>query len=506
MSATAAETSVAQDDPKIPPFATSGVGVIAALSAVGLCVFLSRYGYFGDELYFISAGRRLSYGYADQGPLLPLIAHAMDTVAPGSLAALRIPAVLGTIAGIVISAALAREFGGERTAQLLAAGAYATSPLLLTQGGQLATNSIDIPLWVLITWLAVRWVRTRQDGLLIAASLATAIAMQVKWLIPLFWICLGIAVLVYGPRELLRRKALWIGAAIVVLVTAPSLFWQAQHGWPQLEMARVIAGENSMVGGRLTFLPIALFFAGLLGAVLVLNGLWALFRWEPLRPYRFLGLTVLLLLVAFIVAGGRAYYAGGIYPVAAAAGAVWLTHRDPRRWERVLAVPVIALSVALALSGLPWRPENKLDPAPADPTGQATTLTLYGQLGWPELAAATAHVYQTLTPAEKAKAVVITDSYWQASALDTYRGGYLPDVYSPSRGWGYFGTPPDSATTVLYVGQHADPAQRLCTNVEPIGRSEAKLGFPGVTKDVTIWKCTGPVHPWSQTWPSLVEL
>lgn len=506
MSATTAETSVAQDHPRVPPFATLGVGVIAALSTVALCVFLGRYGYFGDELYFISAGRRLSYGYADQGPLLPLIARAMDTVAPGSLTTLRIPAVLGAIAGIVISAQLARELGGARTAQLLAAGAYATSPLLLTQGGQLATNAIDVPLWVLISWLVIRWVRTRQDWLLIAASLATAIDMQVKWLIPLFWICAGIAVLIYGPREMLRRKALWIGAAMVVLITAPSLYWQAQRGWPQLEMARVIAGENSVVGGRLTFLPIALFFAGLLGAVLVLNGMWALFRWDQLRPYRFLGLTVVLLMAAFILTGGRPYYAGGIFPVAAAAGAVWLTRRDLRRWERLLAVPVIALSVALVLSSLPWRPEDKLDPAPSDPADQATTLTVYGQLGWPELAAATARAYQTLTPAEQAKAVVIADSYWQASALDTYRDGYLPDVYSPSRGWGYFGAPPDSATTVLYVGQRADTAQKLCTTVEPIGRSDAKLGFPGVTADVTIWKCSGPVHPWSQTWPSLREL
>ena len=29
----------------------------------------------------------------------------------------------------------------------------------------LSTNSIDTALWVLLTWLVVRWVRTRHNGL-----------------------------------------------------------------------------------------------------------------------------------------------------------------------------------------------------------------------------------------------------------------------------------------------------------------------------------------------------
>lgn len=167
-----------------PRFARAGVGAVAAVSSIALLVFLDRYGYFGDELYFLSAGRRLSFGYADQGPALPLIAHVLDSVAPGSLFVLRLPAVLATAAAIVISAQIAREFGGGRGAQLLAAGGYATSPFLLVQGGQLATNSFDIPLWVLITWLLVRWARTRDDRLLLWAAVATALPCRSSGLSP----------------------------------------------------------------------------------------------------------------------------------------------------------------------------------------------------------------------------------------------------------------------------------------------------------------------------------
>src|SRR5262245_49183710 len=112
--------SVAQRDPSaaLPPYARGGVSVIAVVATAALLASIGRYGFFGDELYFIAAGRRLAVSYADQGPLVPAIARAMDLFAPGSLAVLRIPAVLVTVAALLLSAQIAREFGGGRGGQL----------------------------------------------------------------------------------------------------------------------------------------------------------------------------------------------------------------------------------------------------------------------------------------------------------------------------------------------------------------------------------------------------
>jgi hypothetical protein len=297
---------------------------VAAVAAVVLVASATRYGYFGDELYFLAAGRRLSFGYADQGPVLPLLAALGDTVAPGSLVALRLPAILLTVVAIVVSALVAREFGGGRGAQILTALGYATSPFLLMQAKNLSTNAIDSALWVLITWLVVRWVRTRRDGLLLAAAAVTALDMQVKWLIPFFWIAVVASSLVFGPRDLVRRPLLWAGGLIVLLVSVPSLFWQARHGWPQLGLGAVVREEQQYSGGPVTFVPLAVLLAGALGAVLLCYGLWALLRHESLRPYRFLGATTVLLLAVFLVSGGRVYYLAGMYGVVFAAGAVAL--------------------------------------------------------------------------------------------------------------------------------------------------------------------------------------
>src|SRR5690606_21969518 len=121
---------------------------VAALSAVVLLASATRYGYFGDELYFLAAGRRLALGYADQGPILPLLARLMDSIAPDSLVVLRLPAIVLAVVAVVVSALIAREMGGGRGAQVLTATAYATSPFLLLQAKNLSTNSIDTALWV----------------------------------------------------------------------------------------------------------------------------------------------------------------------------------------------------------------------------------------------------------------------------------------------------------------------------------------------------------------------
>ncbi|HET9117373.1 MAG TPA: glycosyltransferase family 39 protein [Pseudonocardiaceae bacterium] len=473
--------------------------MLAIAAGVGLVLLLTsgRVGYFGDELYFLAAGHHLDWGYADQGPLVPLLAHAMDTVFPNSLVGLRLPVTVLSAVGVVVAALIAREFGGQRRAQVLTAGAYALGAL--AGGHTLNTATVDMFMWTVATWVLVRWVQFRDDRLLLALGGLTALSLQNKWLMVTFWFAVGASVLVVGPRELLRRPALWLGAAIATLVTLPALFWQANHGWPQLGVAQVIA-DNEFVSGslmRLTFLPLALASAGiLLGAVLVSYGTWRLLRSTELRSYRFLGWTFLGLVALFLVTGGRANYVAGLFAVCWAAGAVELQRREPRRWWRwVLSWPVYTISAVIALTWLPVLPVSW--PTPAKPWSLS-------MLGLPEWTDTVATAYRALPSESQRHTVVVTQWYWDAAVIDQLgptRG--ISHVYSAHRGYWYFGAPPEDANTVLFVG--ADPVYlgQFFTEVRRVATITTGPMMNLLSRPTPIWLCSGQRAPWSQLWPEL---
>jgi 4-amino-4-deoxy-L-arabinose transferase-like glycosyltransferase len=482
----------------VPPLARGPVLAVAGAVAVVLFAASFRYGYFGDELYFLAAGYHLSWGYADNPALVPLLARAMDTLFPGSVAGLRLPATLLTALGVVIAALIARELGGARRAQVMTAAAYAVAPNTIGTGHILATSTVDPFFWTLLTWLVVRWVRLRDDRLLLWAGLATAAALQTKYLVFVFWAVLAVAVLAVGPRELLRQRMLWVGAALAVLITLPSVLWQATHGWPQLDVNAAVAGEQHAAGGRKVLLPAVLQLAGLpFGAVLLGYGLWRLLRSPELRPYRFLGLTALGVTAVFVLASGRTYYMAGMYAVLWAAGAVEISRHRPAVWWRwVVTWPVIvACAASTAYTELPWRPASQLT---------SPDYISAGSTGWPGLADAVAGAYRALPEATRRNTVIVTDAYWQAAALDRYgpeRG--LPHAYSRNRGYWYFGRPPENATTTLFVAH--DPADALghFADVRPVATPDNPLGFGGLNRGLTVWLCTGQQEPWSALWQDL---
>ncbi|MGH3786760.1 MAG: ArnT family glycosyltransferase [Pseudonocardiaceae bacterium] len=494
-----AEQGVAPAEKHPSTASLAGRPVLAIAAAVGLVLLLTsgRVGYFNDELYFLVAGNHLDWGYADQGPLLPLLARAMDTVFPGSLVGQRLPATVLTAVGVVVAALITRELGGRHRAQVLTAGTYAMATM--AGGHLLTTATVDVFLWTMTTWLLVRWVRLRDDRLLLWLGVVTAIALQNKWLIVTFWVVVAISVLAVGPRELLRRPLLWLGAVLVVLVVLPNLLWQAHYGWPYLAFTQVVA-QDSLFGGRLAFLPLVLVTAGVgVGTALLCYGLWRLLRSPELRSYRFLGWTFVGLVGFFLVTGGRFYYLAGLVALLLAAGAVELQRREPARWWRwVFTPPVYLLSAIIALTALPVLPVSW--PTPARPVSLAS-------LGWPELADTVAGAYRALPPATRRTTALVTDSYWDASALDRYgpaRG--LPQPFSPHRGYWYFGAPADDVDTVLFVGSDPTYLRRYFTEVRQVTTVTTGPAMNLFSLATPVWLCSGQRAPWSQLWPQLRHL
>ncbi|WP_086848826.1 ArnT family glycosyltransferase [Amycolatopsis kentuckyensis] len=498
----AVATAPDQAEAELAPFARLPVLLLAAGTATALLLTAGRYGYFGDELYFLAAGKHLAWGYADQPPLVPALARAMDTLAPGSLVVFRLPAIAATAAGVVVTALIARELGGGRTAQARAAAAYAICGQFVGSGHYLATSTIDPLLWTLVLWLLVRWVRTRDDALLVQLGVVTAVALNGKLLIAAFWVVAGLAVLGFGPRELLRRPKLWLGALIAAGSLVPTLLWQRANGWPQLGMGDAVGAEVDAAGGRASFVPDLLAGAGwVIGALGVLYGLAVLLGSKQLRPYRFLGWTALGVAAVFLVANGRYYYAAGMFGVLWAAAAVHLEAREPARWWRwVPTWPVFVVSALFSLPfTLPVWPAHWLVEHPGAPRPAYAA----EEIGWPDLAADVAALHRTAPP----DTAIVTGGYWQAGALDRYGPEHgLPEAASASRGFWYFGHSADDTRTVLFVGYDPSKIAKHFGDARIVGQVGNRLGIRNASEHMPVWLLSGRTGSWAEIWPQLKDM
>jgi 4-amino-4-deoxy-L-arabinose transferase-like glycosyltransferase len=216
------------------PSPPAGVFTIAGLVAPLHCTATAfGTGYWFDEVYMLAIGRyHLDWGSVDQPPLTPAVAALADAVAPGSMIALRLPAVLATAGSVVLAGLIAREFGCDRRARVFTAAAQATGLWTTLSGHWLTPNALEPLQWMLLVWLVIRWQRVRDDRLLIALGVLIGIAAMTKFQVMLLYLVLLVAVAIGGPRELLRRPLLWAGAALAVVIAMPTLIWQHLHGWP----------------------------------------------------------------------------------------------------------------------------------------------------------------------------------------------------------------------------------------------------------------------------------
>jgi hypothetical protein len=400
-------------------------------------------GYWFDEMYMLAIGRNhLDWGSADQPPVAPALAGLMDLIAPGSRPLLAAPAALATGCAVLLAALIAREIGCDRRAQVFTALAQATALWTTLAGHWLTPYSLEPAQWLLLIWLLVRWVRTRDDRLLLLAGVVAGVAAMTQIRALLLCAVLLATVVATGPRVLLTRRMLWVGAAAAAAIVAPTLVWQQIHGWPQLRMSAVVAGEaEALHGGRPGIAVQLVVFAGVLGVALAGYGLLRLFRSDELREYRFIAVTFVALYVLFVVTAGRPYYLSGLYAPLAAAGALGMQRRRQaggnRRWPGRIAV---ASSVALAAWAL------------------VLSVSLTSSEVGEEIARRTAEVYHALPGEQRGHTAIVGESYIVAAYVDGYSDRYrLPEAYSLSRSYGYFPSPPDDADTTLFVGR--DPGK-----------------------------------------------
>jgi 4-amino-4-deoxy-L-arabinose transferase-like glycosyltransferase len=480
-------------------------------------------GYTTDEFYYLACADHLAWGYVDHPPLSIGVLAAVRHWFGDSLLALRaLPGLCESLA-VLVTAALAREFGGSRRAQILAALAWATAPMALAIGFPFSMNPLEHLLWPLAALVLARIQNGAGPRWWIVLGLLLGLALENKT--STLWLGVGLAAgMVATPaRVWLATRWPWLAAGLATAILAPHIVWQVANGWPLLEFVRNNAAGRegldaaAVIESPWMFAMSQLFVMGPVAAPLWLWGLAYLLLAPASREHRMLGWTFAVVFVLLALSGrGGIYYLVGAFPIVFAAGGVAIEQFTENRSRRLPAV----LCSAMLLQGFLFLPvlmplvdvDRYLSVARgarsllgAEVEGASLPPSYQWMLGGPELVEAVARVTQTLSDSERASAGVLATTFGEAGALAHFgpeRG--LPPVIGTHNNFWLWGTRGLDGSVMIVV---AEPGSRLLdhfASCEPAARLDCPYCEPQL-KNRKVFLCRELDRPLPELWTTLKD-
>ncbi|HVC39858.1 MAG TPA: glycosyltransferase family 39 protein [Candidatus Dormibacteraeota bacterium] len=490
------------------------LGGIPTLGFLGHMLVAGRYGYFRDELYYIAAGHHLALGYVDFPLLIAVLAWGLRLVAGDSLIAIHVVPALANCLLILVTGLIARELGGRRLAQALAAGASLVCLTFLATASIFSMDSLDELWWTLIAYLLIRLLHRDQPRLWLVIGAVAAIGLLTKVTILFFLAALLLGLLATPGRSQLRSRWLWLGAAIAFCGLLPYLIWELQNGWATIAYWHSYLG--TLVGhSPVDFLLQQAYVMNPLTLPLWLGGEAWLLRGRGGPALRSLGIAFALLFLWFSIGPSKSYYLAPAYPFLFAAGAVWLAPKLTRqgsRWPGAVCLGGLALSgLLLAPIAMPILPPPTFAAAYSflgtdagaqmeRHQGAALPQWLADRFGWRSLTRRVSLLMLQLPPSERPAACIFTANYGEAAALDFYgAGSRLPPAVSGSNSFFFFGPGRCSGRVVVTVGLPPNQVARSFGSVHRLGITHCDYCMPA-EDGLPILLASKPRRPIPQLW------
>src|SRR5882757_6043369 len=289
---------------------------IAAATLVLHLLTAARYGFNRDELAILEDARHLAWGYVAYPPLTPLFGRLALTLFGTSLVGFRFFSALVQAITVVLTGSMAKDMGGGRPAQVVAA--CASIPFSLAAGALMQYMTFDYFAWVLTAFFLVRLLKTSNPRYFLLVGASIGLGVLAKYTMLFFAAGILAGLLLSDARKYFQTIWPWLGLLISLLVVAPNFLWQVRHHFITYDFLRFIHQRDVAEGLTSTFLPDQLEMT-LLSFPLWIAGLLFCLRSRQTRCLRALGWTFLVTLLLFVIANGRGYYLAPAYPMLYAA-------------------------------------------------------------------------------------------------------------------------------------------------------------------------------------------
>ena len=493
--------------------------ILAYLASFKLLLHLltnGNYGYFRDELYYMAAGERLALGYVDFPPLVALVTAFTRLLLGDSTVALRFfPALTGALV-VALAGLMARELGGGRFAQGLAALATLVAPSLLAMGTFLSMDAFDQLVWVSAAYVLLLILKRGKSRLWILFGIIMGLGLLTKVTVLYFGLAVFVALVLTPARRHLLSPWPWVGGAISFVFLLPYVYWQMTHGWPTLEFWADY-GVKVDPASPMEFLIEQIVTMQLPTLPLWLAGLYYYLFSRDGRPLRPLGWIYMVLFLVFLVQNAKFYFLAPAYPMLFAAGAVVIERFVRRRawgWLKPTCVTILAISgiVVAPITVIPVLPVETLakttgalggDAGVKIETREVAELpqNFADRFGWENMVATVARVYRGLPAEDRSRACIFTGNYGEAGAVDLFGADYgLPEAISGHNSYYVWGPGDCAGEVVISVGVPRGDLETVFGEVEKEATIRCEYCMPD-EDNLPVYVCRDPRASLQELWP-----
>jgi hypothetical protein len=482
--------------------------------------FINNLEYHRDELLYFSLGQHPDFGYATVPPMIGWVAWLVQNIFGYSLFAVRLfPALISGIMVIII-ADMTKELGGTKFAQLLAATGMIIALFCLRTFSLFQPVHIDLLFWTLSFYLIIKYINSEADKYLLWLGAIAGLAFLNKYLIALLFIVILIAVIFTRYRNIFMKKMFWLGIGAGCFIFLPNIIWQIVHGLPVINHLSALAETQLVNVDRSAFLTEQIIIPGA-ASFLTIAGLLYILINKRQRNFRFLGVTVIAVIVALMLMRGKSYYTQGVFPFLISAGAVYYGSVFRKWYSRsAFLIILVVITVFLLPFGLPVYKTNGLikyfntvesksgfDFGRTFEDGSKHSLPqdYADMLGWEELTMITNRAWQSI--ADKKAAFIYCENYGQAGAITIIGKKYgLPEAVSFNESFRYWiplRFDPDPTAFIYINDEMGEDVRTLFRKITIIG----SITNPDAREfGTTVYLCEDPVMSFNKFWKARLAL
>lgn len=475
------------------------------------------YGYFRDEFYYIACSNNLALGYVDHPSLSILILWLQRTFLGNSIFALRFLPAVATAGLVYLTALIVRELGGGKKAELLACLSVVFAPVYLAVSSFYSMNVFEPLFWVGSTYILIRILNTGNEKLWLLFGIVAGLGIQNKHSMLFFGFALLVSILLTPQRKIILNKWFWIAGAVAFIIAVPNIVWQMTHDWATLEFMQNAQQWKNTPLSPIDFFSSQILFQHPFILPVWFTGLVALLFYAPLKRYRFLGITYLLLFILFVVQRGKPYYLSPIYPLLLVTGALFFEQFTIRKNWKYVFYGYLTFLIVFGLVTFPlWTPILPVETyikystalgmqPPKMERGKDSVLpqVFADRFGWKEMVAKVAEAYNSLTPEEKREAVIYTQNYGEAGAVDFFGKKYnLPKAISGHNNYWLWGFHNYSGNVVIVIGGGTDSHSKVFESVELFTIHKHEYAMP-FENEIPIFICKKPNVQLKDIWREL---